>query len=134
MPYRYSIFKTDQCQCQVLRTGFRTVAKEMEGVTLMTRGRSLYDLQKSSETVTFKHNVISTIIHTLYNQCATYNLKYCAIAGFKIQEGYVRNALKDFLIMACFLVANFVVFVTILTKTLVHVYYVVFAFMQWLAR
>ncbi|GBP97102.1 hypothetical protein EVAR_100396_1 [Eumeta japonica] len=74
------------------------------------------------------------LIERIYERCATYNCRYCPFPGKFDGRNSLTNALKDFLILLCFFVANFVVMFTVLTRIAVHVSFFVIDVVEWMRR
>uniref|UniRef100_A0A2A4JMT2 Uncharacterized protein n=1 Tax=Heliothis virescens TaxID=7102 RepID=A0A2A4JMT2_HELVI len=122
-------FSLDKCKCKVLRTGYR----DSDSVVLLAKSDSLCRLLDLRERT--KTNLVVGLVENMYDSCAGYNLRYCPIRGFvKHNETYFSNTVKDLLILICFLLANFVVFLNIVMKTMVHIYFVVIMSAQWIRR
>ncbi|XP_075991428.1 uncharacterized protein LOC142986710 [Anticarsia gemmatalis] len=134
MPCKCSGFRVDKCNCKVLGTGY--LCQSDGGVTLLTHSKSLCSLLelKSTNKTDTKHNILVRIIEAFYERCAAYNLRYCPIRGFTMRDSYVSNTLKDLLIMVFFLIANFVVFLAISVKMVVHLYYIALWTIQWIRK
>ncbi|CAG9781695.1 unnamed protein product [Diatraea saccharalis] len=60
--------------------------------------------------------------------------RYCPFRGHVGSENCFGEALKDLMVLACFVVANLVVFATIVTRMTVHVSFVVAGVVSWIKR
>ncbi|CAB3226408.1 unnamed protein product [Arctia plantaginis] len=130
------------CICSELRSSFykRELGTKhlpedeaVDCVRLLSPSSSLCRLLNSKQS-TMRHSFMFRMMENLYEKCAAYNLKYCPIRGFTKHNSYVSNTMKDLIILACFLIANFVVFLTIFSKTLVHLFHVMFVIARWIGR
>nr|XP_021194549.2 uncharacterized protein LOC110379264 [Helicoverpa armigera] len=123
-------FRVEKCKCKVIRAGHRT--EDTDSIVLLESNSlcRLLDLNKRTKT-----NPVVGLVENVYDSCAGYNLRYCPIRGFvKHNETYFSNTVKDLIIIICFLLANFVVFLNIVMKMMVHMYFAVIMCAQWIRR
>ncbi|CAH1647376.1 unnamed protein product [Spodoptera littoralis] len=81
-------------------------------------------------------NYVVQCIEYFYEYCAGYNLRYCPLRGFIAHSNdyYFSHMVKDIIILLCFLIANFIVFLNVLVKTMIHTYLFVYMTTQWIKR
>ncbi|XP_026741626.1 uncharacterized protein LOC113503743 [Trichoplusia ni] len=129
LPCQCAGLRINKCRCKVLHTGYR--CDESGSYLVLAKSRSLDRYLNLGEK---NPNVVLRFIENFYEQCAGYNLRYCHIRGFIRHDNCFSNTLKDCMILACFLIANFIVLLAILSKTLVHLYFVIVLTFQWIKR
>ncbi|XP_035434241.1 uncharacterized protein LOC118265456 isoform X2 [Spodoptera frugiperda] len=81
-------------------------------------------------------NYVVHFVENLYDSCAGYNLRYCPLRGFVThsKDNYFSRTVKDIATLLCFLFANFVVFLAIVAKTMVHMYFAVCMTVDWITK
>ncbi|KAJ2954113.1 hypothetical protein O0L34_g2335 [Tuta absoluta] len=70
----------------------------------------------------------------VYDKCAGYNLRHCYFRGFVTQKSqpHLKTTLKEFTVLLCFLLANFVVLAMICARICVHFTCLVMGAARWL--
>ncbi|XP_030020794.2 uncharacterized protein LOC115440567 [Manduca sexta] len=126
MPCRCTGVKLNKCKC-VLDTVY----------PLRSEGSNLVLVRNDSDCLQHRlarRGILYRLLECMYGKCAEYNLRYCPLRGFIRPGSQLGNTLKDLLVLACFIVANFVVFLTIVSKIIIHVYFGVKHTACWLRR
>ncbi|CAH0577777.1 unnamed protein product [Chrysodeixis includens] len=131
MPCQCAGLRMPKCNCKVLHTGYR--CDETGNFVFLTESRSR-SLCRVVGIGSKQTNIFVRFIEDFYDQCAGFNLRYCHVRGFIKHDNYLSHAAMDCVVLTCFLIANFIVFLTILAKTLVHLYFVLAVVLQWVKR
>ncbi|XP_061719045.1 uncharacterized protein LOC133526428 [Cydia pomonella] len=71
------------------------------------------------EKVSPKKKLLTRAIESFYDNCAAYNLRYIPYRTMTDQT-CLQTIVKDFVLLFCFFVTNFVVFLTILSRIAMH--------------
>ncbi|CAK1554670.1 unnamed protein product [Leptosia nina] len=65
------------------------------------------------------------------NACVGYNMRYCGFGERYQNERILKNTLTDIVLLLCFLLANTVVLLTLLTRTTYHILHVLLRSFKW---
>ncbi|KAI8431193.1 hypothetical protein MSG28_001231 [Choristoneura fumiferana] len=114
--------KFKSCSCGVLRNGpWGTEPIFMDSACLRYQ-------------IMYLKICFARIVEGLYEKCAAYNLRYCPYRTFCGSKNSVMRTMKDFIVLAFFLMANFIVFLTILTKIAMHMSCAIIESGNWIKR
>ncbi|KAF9797289.1 hypothetical protein SFRURICE_006271, partial [Spodoptera frugiperda] len=134
MPSRYPSWTTDRLndQYRVLRTRCIPDFKHSGCGVFLTESFS----RVVGNTSQVEPNYVVHFVENFYDSCAGYNLRYCPLGGFVTHsnDNYFSHTVKDIVTLLCFLVANFVVFLAMVVKTMVHMYFVVCTTVDWIRK
>ncbi|XP_028163719.1 uncharacterized protein LOC114355208 [Ostrinia furnacalis] len=129
MPCKCSGVRYDKCKCRFLGTGFQMPNGANSRVMILAQKESSCCIHSSRP----KRNIFIRVFECVYERCAGYNLRYCPIRGFRMKN-CMNEALRDLLVLMCFMLANFVVFLTIFARMTMHMSAVLVQSARWVRR
>ncbi|KAL0902088.1 hypothetical protein ABMA27_000041 [Loxostege sticticalis] len=131
MPCRCSGIRYDKCSCRLVGTTFQVPnGADSSRVMILAQNESaccVHSLEKP------RRNLFIRVFEFVYERCAGYNLRYCPIRGFRTKN-CMNEALRDIVLLLCFLLANFVVFLTIFARMTMHLSAVLVQSAVWMRR
>ncbi|XP_059055131.1 uncharacterized protein LOC131849151 [Achroia grisella] len=130
MPCKCFGFRYEKCKCGYVGSGCPKRRNGTGAVVFLAKDSAGYMHQ---HVVPAKHCILARYLENLYEKCARYNLRYCPFRRY-VSDNYFRHTICDILVLLCFVVANVVVFLTILARTTIHAGYVVVNSLQWIQK
>ncbi|XP_048004374.1 uncharacterized protein LOC125240524 [Leguminivora glycinivorella] len=88
-------------------------------------------LGPKGEQITPRKKLLTRALESFYDNCAAYNLRYIPYRTLTDQT-CVQTIVKDFVLLFCFFVTNFVVFLTILARIAMHLCDLFFEAFDWM--
>lgn len=133
MPCSCAGVRRDKCDCTIIGTNGEDNIRN--GLVFVGKKNSICCLgDKNMLPFRYKYNLIIRFLDGFYEKCATYNSRYCPFPGQIGGNNSLHRALKDFLILICFLIANSVVLFIIVTRMTLHLSFFTIDSVKWLKR
>ncbi|XP_045509519.1 uncharacterized protein LOC123705013 [Colias croceus] len=120
--------KRDSCSCAILSNTYLREARNSNIIFVPNKRNLEYPFERK------KPSMFNKILEDVYDMCVAYNIRHCAFTPRYSKERNVKHALKDCILLLCFLVANTVVFLTLLTRTVYHTSGIILNLFNWILR
>ncbi|CAH0401764.1 unnamed protein product [Chilo suppressalis] len=129
MPCKCSGYRLEKCRCKLVGPGFPVSPMDGRLMILTQKDSGYFKPARPA-----KRSFAVRAIEHFYEKCAGYNLRYCPFRGYAWTENSLGEALKELLVLTCFVLANLVVMAAIVTRITLHVSLVLAATIRWIKR